>query len=217
EFRIFMQNNDVLSNIELISAKLLHDLAGSVGAIVNYIECLGDDESLSRSMMPLLSDASNDVMNKFKLLKQAYSISDDNGDFNSTKYNIENYLTRKKVILEWHVNVQIFDAELIEKINKLLTNMVMVLMLFVINGNKVKIMLSSMSDGNLLIEVIANAQIIEMHESIKSILNGDITSVELTTRNVQVSFLMLLISNYNARIAYDVQQTVFKFIVDFPL
>ncbi|GAT75559.1 hypothetical protein EHRUM4_07820 [Ehrlichia ruminantium] len=212
-----MQNNDVLSNIELISAKLLHDLAGSVGAIVNYIECLGDDESLSRSMMPLLSDASNDVMNKFKLLKQAYSISDDNGDFNSTKYNIENYLTRKKVILEWHVNVQIFDAELIEKINKLLTNMVMVLMLFVINGNKVKIMLSSMSDGNLLIEVIANAQIIEMHESIKSILNGDITSVELTTRNVQVSFLMLLISNYNARIAYDVQQTVFKFIVDFPL
>ncbi|GAT78683.1 hypothetical protein EHRUM3_09120, partial [Ehrlichia ruminantium] len=79
-----MQNNDVLSNIELISAKLLHDLAGSVGAIVNYIECLGDDESLSRSMMPLLSDASNDVMNKFKLLKQAYSISDDNGDFNST-------------------------------------------------------------------------------------------------------------------------------------
>ncbi|GAT75560.1 hypothetical protein EHRUM4_07830, partial [Ehrlichia ruminantium] len=37
-----MQNNDVLSNIELISAKLLHDLAGSVGAIVNYIECLGD-------------------------------------------------------------------------------------------------------------------------------------------------------------------------------
>ncbi|WP_078400132.1 histidine phosphotransferase family protein [Ehrlichia ruminantium] len=212
-----MQNNDVLSNIELISARLLHDLAGSVGAIVNYIECLGDDESLSRSMMPLLSDASNDVMNKFKLLKQAYSISDDNGDFNSTKYNIENYLTRKKVILEWHVNVQIFDAELIEKINKLLTNMVMVLMLFVINGNKVKIMLSSMSDGNLLIEVIANAQIIEMHESIKSILNGDITSVELTTRNVQVSFLMLLISNYNARIAYDVQQTVFKFIVDFPL
>ncbi|GAT76509.1 hypothetical protein EHRUM1_06930 [Ehrlichia ruminantium] len=212
-----MQNNDVLSNIELISARLLHDLAGSVGAIVNYIECLGDDESLSGSMMPLLSDASNDVMNKFKLLKQAYSISDDNGDFNSTKYNIENYLTRKKVILEWNVNVQIFDAELIEKINKLLTNMVMVLMLFVINGNRVKIMLSSMSDGHLLIEVIANAQIIEMHESIKSILNGDITSVELTTRNVQVSFLMLLISNYNARIAYDVQQTVFKFIVDFPL
>ncbi|CAH58389.1 hypothetical protein FDZ58_03690 [Ehrlichia ruminantium] len=212
-----MQNNDVLSNIELISARLLHDLAGSVGAIVNYIECLGDDESLSGSMMPLLSDASNDVMNKFKLLKQAYSISDDNGDFNSTKCNIENYLTRKKVILEWNVNVQIFDAELIEKINKLLTNMVMVLMLFVINGNRVKIMLSSMSDGHLLIEVIANAQIIEMHESIKSILNGDITSVELTTRNVQVSFLMLLISNYNARIAYDVQQTVFKFIVDFPL
>ncbi|QGR02717.1 hypothetical protein EDL79_03665 [Ehrlichia ruminantium] len=212
-----MQKDDVLSNIELISARLLHDLAGSVGAIVNYIECLGDDENLSGNMMPLLSDAANDVMNKFRLLKQAYSISDDNGDFNSTKCNVENYLARKKISLEWDINVQIFDVELVEKVNKLLTNIIMILMLFMIGGNKVKIMLSNIGVSDLLIEVIADAQSIEIHESIRKILNGEVNPGELTTRNVQVSFLMLLISNYNARITYEIQQAVFKFIINFPL
>ena len=195
----------------------MHDLAGSVCAIVNYIECLGDDENLQGGIIPLLSDASNDVMNKFKLLKQSFIVFLMIMVILVVPNIIENYLTRKKIILEWNVDIQIFDVELIEKVNKLLTNMVMVLMLFVINGSKVKIRLSNINNDKLLIEVITHAQSIEMHESIKSILNGNSTSVELTTRNIQVSFLMLLISDYNARIAYEIQQTAFKFIINFPL
>ena len=205
-----MQKNDILLNVELVSARLLHDLAGSVGAIVNYIECLSDDENLSEDMVPLLSDAANDVMNKFKLLKQAYSISDDNGDFNSTKYNIESYLKRKKVVLEWDVNVQVFDVELVEKINKLLANTVMILMLFMINGSQVKILLSKSNTGDLLIETIAHAQKIEIHESIKNILDKNMTDIELTTKNIQARVFMLLLDSYDAKMTYNVQESVFK-------
>ncbi|RZB12494.1 hypothetical protein DRF75_03785 [Ehrlichia minasensis] len=208
-----MQNSDILSNVELVSARLLHDLAGSVGAMVNYIECLGDDESLSEDMMSLLSDAANDVMNKFKLLKQAYSISDDNGDFSVTKHNIKNYLKRKKILLEWDVDVQLFDVELVEKINKLLTNIVMILMYFMINGSKVKVTLSRSSDDGLLLEIIACAQKIEIHDSIKCILDRDISNKELNTKNIHVNFLMMLLDNYNAKMTYEVQKTMFKFFV----
>ncbi|AAZ68696.1 histidine phosphotransferase family protein [Ehrlichia canis] len=208
-----MQNSDILSNVELVSARLLHDLAGSVGAIVNYIECLSDDEGLCEDMMSLLSDAANDVMNKFKLLKQAYSISDDNGDFGVTKHNIKNYLKRKKILLEWDVDVQLFDVELVEKVNKLLTNMVMILMYFMINGSKVKVTLSKSSDGGLLLEIVACAQKIEVHDSIKSILDRDISNRELNTKNIQVNFLMMLLDNYHAKMTYEVQETIFKFFV----
>ncbi|WDM85101.1 hypothetical protein K6025_04585 [Ehrlichia sp. JZT12] len=205
-----MQKNDVLSNVELVSARLLHDLAGSVGAIVNYIECLSDDENLSEDMVPLLSDAADDVMNKFKLLKQAYSISDDNGDFNITKCNIESYLKRKKIVLEWNVNVQVFDVELVEKINKLLANIVMILMLFMINGSQVKVILSKSKTGDLLIETVAHAQKIEIHQSIKDILDKNLTDIELTTKNIQARFLMLLLDNYGAKMTYNVQESLFK-------
>ena len=204
-----MQKNDILLNIELVSARLLHDLAGSVGAMVNYIECLSDDENLSEDMVPLISDAANDVMNKFKLLKQAYSISDDNGDFNSTKSNIEGYLKRKKIVLEWNVSVQIFDVELVEKINKLLTNTVMILMLFMIHGNKVNVNLSRSSTGELLIQAIAHAQKIEMHESAKNILDKNLDNIELTTKNIQVRFLMLLLDDYDAKMTYNLKESVF--------
>ncbi|MGN7618621.1 MAG: histidine phosphotransferase family protein [Ehrlichia sp.] len=205
-----MRKNDVLSSVELVSARLLHDLAGSVGAIVNYIECLSDDENLSEDMIPLLSDAANDVISKFKLLKQAYSISDDNGDFNSTKCNIESYLKGKKVILEWDINIQIFDVELVEKINKLLANTVMVLMLFMISGSKVKVILSKTETGDLLIETVAHAQKVEMHESIKNILDKNLTDTELTTKNIQARFLMLLLDNYNAKMTYNIQESFFN-------
>ncbi|AHC39432.1 histidine phosphotransferase family protein [Ehrlichia muris] len=208
-----MQNSKILSNVELVSARLLHDLAGSVGVIVNYIECLGDDESLAEGMIPLLSDAADDVMNKFKLLKQAYSISDDNGDFNATKHNIKNYLKRKKIILEWDVDIQIFDIELVEKINKLLANITMILMFFMINGTKVKIVLSKSDSNGLFIETIASAQKIEMHESIKSILDMDISNQELNTKNIQVNFLMMLLDSYNAKMTYEIQNTIFKFSI----
>ncbi|ABD44956.1 hypothetical protein ECHHL_0293 [Ehrlichia chaffeensis str. Heartland] len=208
-----MQNSDILSNIELVSARLLHDLAGSVGAIVNYIECLSEDESVSEDMVPLLSDAANDVMNKFKLLKQAYSISDDNGDFNTTEHNIKNYLKRKKIVLEWDINAQIFDVELVEKINKLLINVTMILMFFMINGTKVKVVLSKSNNNDFLIEIIAFAQKIEIHESIQSILDGDMFNQELNTKNVQVNFLMMLLKSYNAKMTYEIQDTIFKFSI----
>ncbi|MBV0899493.1 MAG: hypothetical protein KTV77_01835 [Wolbachia endosymbiont of Fragariocoptes setiger] len=80
--------------MELISGRLLHDFANSMNGIMFGLEELetGDqNEALS-----LIKESFNDLLTKYKVIKQAYSVSGHNLSFTQTKMNINDYLLKKK-------------------------------------------------------------------------------------------------------------------------
>ncbi|QKX01467.1 hypothetical protein GOY13_00565 [Wolbachia endosymbiont of Cruorifilaria tuberocauda] len=90
---------NVLLIAELLSGRLLHDFANSMNGIIfsleEFEECDKDDITYKEALL-LLRESSNDLINKHKVMKQAYSSSEDNYNFCQTKSNIENYLLKKK-------------------------------------------------------------------------------------------------------------------------
>ncbi|MDP4709069.1 MAG: hypothetical protein NWS20_03590 [Rickettsiaceae bacterium] len=70
-----MPKNVALS--QAMSARLCHDLAGSIGTIDN---CLGlfehDDETIAQKAKSLASEESNNLVNQIKFFRNAYGISD---------------------------------------------------------------------------------------------------------------------------------------------
>ncbi|WP_341808251.1 hypothetical protein [Wolbachia endosymbiont (group E) of Neria commutata] len=86
--------------MELLSGRLLHDFANSMNGIIFGLEEFEtgdeDDADAQKDALSLLKESFDDLMSKYKVMKQAYSSSADNSSFGQTKSNIENYLLKKK-------------------------------------------------------------------------------------------------------------------------
>ncbi len=85
---------------ELLSGQLLHDFANSMNGIMfgleEFEECNKNNDTACKEALSLLKESSDDLINKHKVMKQAYSSSADNYNFGQTKSNIESYLLKKK-------------------------------------------------------------------------------------------------------------------------
>ncbi|WP_265026043.1 MULTISPECIES: hypothetical protein [unclassified Wolbachia] len=91
---------NILLITELLSGQLLHDFANSMNGIMFGLEELEvidkNDADAQKEALSLLKESSDDLIYKYKVMKQAYSSSMDNYSFDQTKSNIENYLLKKK-------------------------------------------------------------------------------------------------------------------------
>ncbi|KJV69121.1 histidine phosphotransferase family protein [Candidatus Neoehrlichia procyonis] len=213
-----MQENisekSILSCTELLSAKLLHDLAGPIGAIVNYIEFLSEGDKSNKDFVCLLSEASHEIMARFRISRQSYSLSEDNKSFSSAKANIEEYLNTKKVRLSWNIKSQMLNVQLITKINKLISNIIMLSMLIMINGEEIVVLLQEEGD-RVILKITLKAQSIEIHKNIQDILDKKADYI-LDTRNVQAWIISLLLIEYSVNLSYNfIQKGILEFCILF--
>ncbi|MCV3769619.1 MAG: hypothetical protein K0T53_02780 [Wolbachia pipientis] len=83
---------DVLLITELLSGRLLHDFANSMNGIILCLEEFEEQDknsnTICKKILSLLRESSDDLINKHKIMKQAYSSSADNYNFDQTKSNI---------------------------------------------------------------------------------------------------------------------------------
>ncbi|RDD34464.1 hypothetical protein Wcon_01453 [Wolbachia endosymbiont of Cylisticus convexus] len=93
-------NKNILLITELLSGRMLHDFANSMNGIMFGLEELEvvdeNNANIQKGALSLLKESSDDLIYKYKVMKQAYSSSSDNCSFDKTKSNIENYLLKKK-------------------------------------------------------------------------------------------------------------------------
>ncbi|QXK91748.1 hypothetical protein HL033_03180 [Neoehrlichia mikurensis] len=206
---------NILLHMELLSAKLLHDLAGPIGAVVNYIEFLSEgDSDKSKDFICLLMEASNEIMARFRLSRQSYSFSEDNKNFSSTKANVEEYLDTKKVKLSWNIAVQIYNVQLVEKINKLVSNIIILSTMIMIDGKEVEVLLQEDGD-KVVLKITLKAQGIEICESIQDIFDEK-TNYVLDAKNIQAWIISMLLMKYNVNLSYNlIQKGVLEFCIPF--
>jgi len=80
--------------MELLSGRLLHDIANSMNGIMFGLEEFEDGDQ--QEALSLIKESFNNLLAQYKVMKQAYSISDDNLNFSQSESNIHNYLLKKK-------------------------------------------------------------------------------------------------------------------------
>ncbi|MCU7611815.1 histidine phosphotransferase family protein [Anaplasma capra] len=202
---------ETLANMEVLSARLLHDLAGSVGSMASYVECLVEDPD-SESVLDSLEEASEEIIARFRLLRQAYSASEDNSDIEKTRNNIEQYLSKRGIAqLTWEIKIQFADAELMEKVNRLLAHAALLSTMLMIRGSEVAVSVDATAGGDVQLRIKLTAGEVEMHRDIESVLIYRATDeCQLNTRNVQAYFMSLLLIRYCAAFCYDAGNSVIE-------
>lgn len=88
-------------------------------------------------------------------MKQAYSPSADNQNFNQRKLNIEKYLLKKNT---WKIDTCFSEGkvDLIEKINKIISSMVITIASAVAEVERISVLLTKTEDKTLLTIQILN-------------------------------------------------------------
>lgn len=208
-----MDRDILLSVVELITARLFHDFASPMNGIINSVEFFESD-SVEEESLSILRDGSNSLLHKFKIMRQAYSFSESNSNFAETKNNIINYLSYKKIAVEWGIeNLDVEDESLISKINKVIAN-IAILINYKITSGSTALLTIKEADSKIAMAV----EIIKQGENISSVLKTALENVnnnQLDTKNINAYFLHLLLKSYNANIKdgnNDVVNIVFPVI-----
>ena len=183
--------------MELLSARFFHDIAGSIGAIANSVEFLKEEDEAMRSQsISLLDESSDDLMSKFKLLRQAYSFSDSNMSIADTKINIAGYLARKKIALSWDLShVYIENSADIERINKIISNIVIICVSSMLEGHLISIKIENKLDISdfIVVKIHGEARKVAIEPSALEIFARSYSGL-LNTKNIQAYFLMMFIN-----------------------
>ncbi|MEY2393333.1 histidine phosphotransferase family protein [Wolbachia endosymbiont of Tettigetta isshikii] len=189
---------------ELLSGRLLHDFANSMNGIMFTLEELEasdkNDSGSWKEALSLLMESSNDLMHKYKVMKQAYSSSADNRSFDRTKLNIENYLLKKKIKFTWKTDAHFVKCKtsLIEKINKIISNMVITIASAVAEVERMSVLLSQEKDKTLL-----TMQVSSEYKPLSKSLVMKLSKKRddnLNTKDISIYMTYLLLEYYNAKI-----------------
>ena len=196
-----------LSNMEVLAARLLHDVAGSIGSVVSYVECFLEDPD-SHDMRCSLEEAVEGMIARFRLVRQAYSTSEDNSSFDNTRRHIEEYLKKRGISrLDWSIEARFADADTVEKVNKLIIQAVLFSVMMMVKGKAIAVSVKQ-DAGTIIILLRLHADELAVHEDVKDIFNSEGEVGKLTTHNVQAYFMLLLCSKYQAVVRYDVEDSL---------
>lgn len=196
-----MNQDTVLSIVELLTARLFHDFASPMSGIINSVEFFESD-SVEEEALSILQEGSSSLLYKFKIMRQAYSFSESNSNFEETKSNIINYLSYKKIEVKWSIgNLNAEDEDLISKINKVIANIAILINYKITSCSTVLLIVKE--EGN---KIVITAKMTKKGENISSLLKTALENVDnnqLDTKNINAYFLHLLLKSYNANIKYD--------------
>ncbi|QLL66458.1 hypothetical protein O998_00930 [Anaplasma phagocytophilum str. Norway variant1] len=200
-----------LASMEAFAAKLLHDVAGSVGSVVSYIECFLDDPE-SDDIRVCLEEAAVEMISRFRLIRQAYSGSEDNSCFDTTREHIEKYLKKRGIpSFSLCIEGQFYDAKLVEQVNRLLVQAALFSAMAMVRGKGISVSISQ-TESMVAIRLVLDAEEISVHKDVESVLENA-NACALTTHNVQAYFMTLLCTEYGATLRYDPENALVEVVL----
>lgn len=188
---------DKIKLLELMSARMFHDLAGPVGATNNSLEFFEEENlSIRNKALEITRSSSAEAVLRLKYFRQAYGVLNDEevalADIESL---IMEFLAKTKLNLVWHKGnlsvIKALDA-------KIILNFVIIGLSSMIYGGKLEIFqknneLKINFDGNNLI----------FSEGTKALLLGNLNNIEVTSSNIQIYYTHMIINNANYKLTID--------------
>ena len=194
--------------LELLSARMFHDLAGPIGAIHNSIEFLEEDNNpvIKEKAIKIVKSSSDEAIIRLKFFRYAYGNVDDNEvSLHDIKPLIQDFLIDKRFKLSWE---ETLDKPVNSYIAKIIMNFIVIASMALIQGGSLNI-----THNNEGVKIVFQDKNVILSEDTKSLLKGDLTHITLTSTNIQIYYTYLMIQAAKAKITINKITDGVEFII----
>ncbi|VAW13777.1 Signal transduction histidine kinase [hydrothermal vent metagenome] len=186
----------------LICSKVCHDIINPVGAIINGLEVLGDDDGgdMKDMAMELIWKSAEAASSQLKFARFAFGAAGSAGalmDLGDIRQVATDYITTDKVTMDWTSPM----GQLPKDDAKLLLNMIMIAPSTIVHGGTVSIVVDEdLASPRFTIAMQGRAAAIP--DDIEALFRGDVDLDSLDARKIQPYFLGLVARSVGAEVAF---------------
>ncbi len=190
-----MTSNTTLSDLDLaalLASRVCHDVIGPVGAIINGLEVLDeeDDEEMRDIAMDLVRKSAESASVKLKFARLAFGASGTAGseiDLAAAEEISREFATSPRVTLEWECPFQTRPKDQV----KLLMNMILIGLSTIPRGGVIKVMTTEDRD-NPHYEIRCSGKGAKLSEKSSALIKAEVEGAEIDARDVQVYYAGLI-------------------------
>lgn len=176
-----------LALAESMAARLCHDLVGSVGAVANGVELLADSRSRpDPEVVDLVAQSARQASRRLQAFRVAYGTGNalpGSGMFAEVRRLANALCEGGRVTLDWTAPDTTLENAATKEAARLLLNTVLMAIDTLPRGGTVKVGLA-VADSRLKAGIEATGNHIGLPEEVRTMLTGEVETVELTPRNV---------------------------------
>ena len=195
--------------LELMSARMFHDLAGPIGAVHNSIEFFEEEDQVIREKaLQILHSSANESILRLKFFRQAYGIfSDQEIHLSIILPLIKEFLLNSKLTLNWQEK----QGTLVDGyVAKIILNFIIIALGIMIFGGELII---QHDIGK--IKIILKGKELIFSEETELLLKGDSDHVELTSANIQIYYTYMMIETVKAKLKINKDVKMLEFVITY--
>ena len=198
---------DNLKLLELMSARMFHDLAGPVGAVNNSLEFFEEeDPSIREKALEIVKSSSNEAILRLKYFRQAYGpVNDDEMALNDILPLIIEFLEKTKVTL---VCSNEDNIAVNSHIAKVILNFVVIALGSMIYGGTLEVIPHKNS-----LKIKFNGKDLILNDDTLALLSGDIKHITLTSANIQIYYTNMIMQDAKYKVAIEKNADEVIFII----
>lgn len=186
----------------LICSKVCHDIINPVGAIINGLEVLADDDGgdMKEMAMDLVWKSAESASSQLKFARFAFGAAGSAGasiDLGDIKQVAVDYISSDKMTMDWQSPM----GQLPKDEAKLLLNMIMIAPSAIVRGGAVSVIV----DENLeapRFTILAKGRAAAVPEGLEALCKGDVELESLDARKIQPFFLGLIARSIGATVSF---------------
>lgn len=189
---------DELRILELMCARLIHDLAGPVGAVNNSVDFLEEgDEIIKQKALEITKSSSAEAVLRLRFFRQAYgTLSNNEANSDELHALIEEFLAKTRIELDWK-NRQATVSMLFAK---LMLNFTILATTSLVYGGKLEFLVT---EHKLIIKFLSENLIFSDESNL--LLMGNSENVIISSLNIQIYYTYMIMKKFNCNL--DVSKT----------
>jgi len=194
--------------LELMSARMFHDLAGPIGAVNNSIEFFEEDDPIIKEKaLQLMKSSAHESILRLKFFRQAYGpLGDEEVYFSNIFALINEYLQNGKLQLQWNISEGLISCY----VAKAILNFMIISLNAMIQGGT---LLAEQHENTITI-TLRGINIIFTEET-KLLLEGNLKYTALSSANIQTYYTYLMIKEAKAKLSINKSANELQFIITY--
>lgn len=207
-----------LTHIQILTAKICHDLAGAMGAVTNGVEYMETPNAEMRSKaLELIKTSSEMSISKLIFLRTAFGMSKNQGEANLEELRqiIANYFNYSKTIIDFHEKyLHQKEVYISVDVGRIILCLAYHAFQSLIQGGSVVVKINKVKNGEIKITALGNN--IKIDNNKNEVLKGNLADHLIDTNNIYAFYTSEIIkaANLNLEISNDEKYLEYKLIMD---
>jgi len=192
--------------LELMSARMFHDLAGPIGAVSNSVEFLDEDnQNIKEKALAIIKSSANESIARLKFFRQAYGTVGEREVYLSNLAPIvDEFLSESKVKVNWVTK----DSPVNCYVAKALLNLIIISMNCLIHGGAIAV-----EQLDNAIKLVLQGAACSLSDDTRYLLKGDLSNIALVSANVQVYYTYMMLEEAMAELRINQNDQGLEFLI----